>query len=175
VVRVAENSLKGVPIRRKSAHENSLVIEVAWQPRNSWRAVRLLRRVAEHTLRAEGFVSGWVSVGVVGATAMATLHRRFLGLPGPTDVLSFDLGTDRRRGHLEGEIVVCTDVARRRAGARNRSLQAARAELALYLVHGILHLAGYDDRSSAGSRRMHAREDQLLSELGLGAVYRAGA
>ncbi|MFQ5806293.1 MAG: rRNA maturation RNase YbeY [Phycisphaerae bacterium] len=151
------------------------MIEVAWQPRNSWRAVSLLRRVAEHTLRAEGFTTGRLSVAVVGATAMVMLHRRFLGLPGPTDVLSFNFETDRRRGHLEGESVVCPDVARRRAAVWSRSLQAARAELALYLVHGILHLAGYDDHTARGFRRMHMREDELLSELGLGPVFRVGA
>ncbi len=155
--------------------QSSLVIEIAWRPRNSWRAVPLLRRVAEHTLRAEGFTTGRLSVAVVGATAMATLHRRFLGQPGPTDVLSFNFDTDRRRGSIDGEIVVCTDVARRRAAVRGRSLQAARSELALYLVHGILHLAGYDDRTPSGFLRMHAREDELLSKLGLGTVYRAGA
>lgn len=154
---------------------HSFVIEVAWRPRNSWRAVRLLRHVAEYTLLAEGFTTGRLSVAVVGATAMATLHRRFLGLPGPTDVLSFNFDTDRRRGYIDGEIVVCTDVARQRAARWSRSLQAARAELALYLVHGILHLAGYSDRTSAGFCRMHAREDKLLSQLGLGAAYRAGA
>lgn len=156
------------------AHK-ALQTEVHWQPRNSWRAVRLLHRVAAHTLHAEGFTTGRLSVAVVGATAMATLHRRFLGQPGPTDALSFDLGTDRRRGYVEGEVIVCADVARRRAARRSRSLQAARAELALYVVHGILHLAGYDDRAPAGFRRMHTREDQILSELGLGPVFRSGA
>ena len=148
--------------------------EINWQPRNSWRAVRLLHRVAAHTLHAEGFTAGRLSVAVVGATAMASLHRRFLGQPGPTDVLTFDLDTDHGDGYVDGEIVICSDVARRRAARRGRSLQAARAELALYLVHGILHLAGYDDRTSTGSTRMHAREDELLTELGLGAVFHSG-
>ncbi len=158
----------------KPSEHDSLVTEVHWQPRNSWRAVPLLHRVAAHTLQAEGFTSGRLSVAVVGASAMATLHRRVLGQPGPTDALSFDLGTDHPRGHVEGEVVVCADVARRRAARRGRSLQAARAELALYVVHGILHLAGYDDKTPAGFRRMHGREDQILSELGLGTVFRSG-
>ncbi len=158
----------------KTNHNNSLITEVNWQPRNSWRAVSLLHRVAAYTASAEGFTLGRLSIAVVGATAMATLHRRFLGHAGPTDVLTFDLETDRRRGYLEGEVVVCADVARQRAARRSSSLQAARAELALYVVHGILHLAGYDDRTAAGFRRMHAREDQILSELGLGSVFRSG-
>jgi len=155
----------------KHDRQHPVVIDVAWAPRNSWRAVSLLRRVAEHTLSAEGFVTGHLSVAVVGATAMVTLQRRFRGLPSPTDVLAFDLGTDRRRRHVDGEVVVCSDIARRRAAVRGRSLQAARAELALYVVHGILHLAGYDDHTAGGFCRMHTREDRLLSELGLGAVF----
>jgi len=162
-------------IRSKPDANHALTIEIAWRPRHSWRAVQLLRRVSEHTLLSEGFAVGRLSVAVVGATAMATLHRRFLGLPGPTDVLSFDLGTERRRGYIDGEVVVCADVARKRAAGRGRSLQAARAELALYVVHGILHLTGYDDHTAAAARRMHVREDKLLFELGLGAVYHAGA
>jgi probable rRNA maturation factor len=152
---------------------NTLTTEVNWQPRNSWRAVSLLHRVAAHAARAEGFTSGRLSVAVVGATAMASLHQRFLKQPTPTDVLTFDLDSDRRAGVIDAEIVVCTDVARRRAARRGGSLQAARAELALYVVHGVLHLAGYDDHDPAGCRRMHAREDEILCELGLGAVFRA--
>lgn len=158
----------------KNDPNNALTTEVTWRPRNSWRAVRLLHRVAAHTASAEGFVHGQLSIAVVGATAIATLHQRYLGQRGPTDVLSFDLGTDRERGYVEGEVVACADVARRRAARHSSSLQAARAELALYVVHGILHLAGYDDHTAAGFRRMHAREDRILSELGLGNVFRSG-
>ncbi|MGD8452960.1 MAG: rRNA maturation RNase YbeY [Phycisphaerae bacterium] len=150
-----------------------LDITVSWQLRESWRALRLLWQVAGHVAAAEGFHSGSLSVVVVGARAMSTLHQRYRGQPGPTDVLAFDLGTERRRGILDGEIVLCADVARRRAG--RRGLAPARAELALYLAHGVLHLAGYDDHSPAGFRRMHAREDDLLSELGLGRVFARGA
>ena len=135
----------------------------------------MLRRVAEHTLCAEGFEAGWLSVAIVGATAMASLHQRFRGLRGPTDVLSFDLGTDRRRGIIDGEVVACSDVARQRAGVRNRSFQAAKAELVLYVIHGILHLTSHDDRTPTAARRMHAREDRLLWELGIRPVFRAGA
>ena len=153
---------------------NKLITEVSWQPRNSWQAVTLLHSVAAHTLRAEGFRHGRLSIAVVGATAMATLHQRYLGKSGPTDVLSFDLDSAPSNGYFEGEVIVCTDVARRRAMQRGRSLQAARAELALYVVHGILHIVGYNDHKPSDYRRMHAREDELLTELGLGAVFRCG-
>ena len=155
----------------KAVNDDTLITEVHWQPRNSWRAVKLLHRVAAYTAESEEFTKGRLSIAAVGATAMATLHMRFLGKSGPTDVLSFDFDTDRSHGYIEGEIVVCTDVARRRAARRGRSLQAARAELALYVVHGVLHLAGYDDHDADDFRRMHAREDELLSKLGVGPVF----
>lgn len=151
-------------------------ISLAWQIRTDWRAAGLLVRAARHAATAEGFGAGAISIAVVGARRMAGLHQRYLGQPGPTDVLTFDLGTNRRRRHIEGQIVVCADVARRRAGQGSgpARLRRMRAELALYVVHGVLHLAGYDDRTPAGFRRMHAREDALLEGLGLGRVFARG-
>lgn len=164
-----------------------LRVRIAWQPRRSWRAVPLLERVARYVAAAEGFGRGDLSVVVLGRAAMAELHERSMNVTGPTDVLTFDLGTHRRRGVLTGEIYICADVARAtsrrqvaRAGAGRpgraaaQPLAAARAELALYLVHGILHLAGYDDRTAGQFHEMHAREDALLRAVGLGAVFRNG-
>lgn len=165
------------------ATDSPLDIQVTWRLRKSWHAARLLRRVAAHVAAAEGFRTGRLSVVVVGGRAMTTLHERYLGVAEPTDVLAFDLGTDRRKARLDGEVILCADLARCRTRSRlrlraarsalaGRVWAAARAELALYLTHGILHLAGYDDHSSAGFHRMHAREDLLLCELGLGPVFR---
>ena len=151
-----------------------LQIAVTWGLRKSWRATGLLERVARQVAAAEGLRTGELSIAVVGDAAMRRLHARHLGAAHTTDVLAFDLGTDRRRGRLDGEIVVCADAARRCAGAHGATLREARSELALYVVHGLLHLAGYDDRTPRGFRRMHAREDELLRELGLGAVFGAG-
>ena len=137
--------------------------------------VPLLRRVAEHVLAAEGFRSGTLSIAVVSARAMRALHREFTGRPGPTDVLAFDLDSDRRAGRLDAEVILCADVARRQAATRGGTLQAARAELALYLVHGILHLAGYDDHAPRQFVTMHLREDELLERLGLGPVFNAAS
>ena len=142
--------------------------------RGTWGALTLLRRVARHVAAAEGFHRGRLSVAVVGARRMASLHRRYMGLNAPTDVLAFDLGCDRRQGRLDGEIILCADIARREAARRGGTRAAARAELALYLVHGLLHLAGYDDHRRADYERMHAREDELLGRLGLGPVFRSG-
>lgn len=165
--------------KRRVTAAATLHVAVAWRLRTDWGATRLLERVAGAAARAEGLRRGQLSIAVVGARAMATLHERHLGVAGPTDVLTFDLGTDPRRGLLDGEIVVCADVARRTAWQRRRLRGSARqavacAELALYVVHGVLHLAGYDDHDPRDFKRMHAREDELLTALGLGAVYGAG-
>lgn len=153
-----------------------LAIDVDWRVRREPSSAALLRRAARHAALAERFRSGELAIVVVGRRAMTRLHERHRGQRGPTDVLTFDLGTDRRRRLIEGDIVVCADVAARRAARKSgmRALRALRAELALYVVHGVLHLAGYDDHDPAGFRRLHAREDALLVELGLGRVFAEG-
>lgn len=157
--------------RRSRAAPNDLIVTITWRLRKSWRAGALLRRVARHVAAAEGFHGGQLSVVVVGAAAMSALHRRYQRARSVTDVLAFDLGTDHDGGHLDAEIVLCAAVARQQARAHGGTWPEARAELALYLTHGLLHLAGYDDHTPHGFRRMHAREDALLRDVGLGAVF----
>ena len=127
--------------------------------------LKLLEQIAQQVCAAEAFSDGSLSIAIVGAAAMSRLHLAHSGIPGPTDVLTFDLGCDRRRGTVDAEIVVCRDVARRRNPSRPVN------ELALYVTHGILHLAGHDDHTPRGFARMHAREDELLTRLGLGPVF----
>lgn len=196
------------PEQRSKKRLPALSVQIAWRIRRDWNARALLARVAREVAAAEGFHTGELSIAVVGTRAMTTLHRRYKRQSGPTDVLAFDFGSSRRRGYLDGEIVVCADVALRMARRRHRGVRASRppapragsapreqypkrkrgayasnaqdrelrsdasrAELALYVAHGCLHLAGYDDHTPAAFRRMHAREDQLLAQLGLGRVF----
>ncbi len=70
---------------------------------------------------------------------------------------------------VEGEIVVSADTAAREARGRGHSFEA---ELALYAVHGTLHLLGYDDDNEQAAARMHELEDEILGAIGVGAVYR---
>ncbi len=70
--------------------------------------------------------------------------------------------------HVEGEIIVSADTAAREAHGRGHSFEA---ELALYVVHGTLHLLGYDDHDQEAADRMHEIEDEILTKLGVGAVY----
>lgn len=104
---------------------------------------------------------GRISLVFVGDRALTRMHAERLGDPTPTDVITFDLGA--RAGAVEGELYVSVERARAVARAERVS---ARRELALYVVHGCLHLAGFDDRVPAARRRMIAAERAVLAPLG---------
>ena len=86
-----------------------------------------------------------LSIALVNDRRMSELHMEFMNLPGPTDVLTFPLELDKRGRALSGEVVVCVPEARRRAKEHGVSV---RDELMLYALHGMLHLAGFDDRTA---------------------------
>jgi probable rRNA maturation factor len=102
-----------------------------------------------------------VAVAFVSDKALARLHGRWLGDPRPTDVLAFELG-ETGQGPA-GELYVSVD--RARAVARALDLPPER-ELALYVVHGCLHLCGHDDRRARPRARMRAAERTVLARLG---------
>lgn len=160
---------------RRSTPAPSIRVGVTWGLRTRWPGVTsLLERVARHAALREGFHEGELSLAVVGARRMATLHREYCGEPGATDVLTFDLGTRVQQRLIVGDIIVCADIARRVAQRVTRKRawrKTAIAELALYVTHGVLHLALYDDHSPLGFAQMHRREDELLTEVGIGPVF----
>lgn len=138
---------------------------------NSQRRIRLpLKRIQElvtFLAQREKQTLDQVDIAIVGKQAMARLNEEHLGHAGPTDVLSFNLG-EGPAGGLCAQLIVCSDVAIAQARLRG---QPAWKELLLYITHGLLHTFGYDDHAPADSRKMHAREDQLLEEFGIGRVY----
>ncbi|MGH7178129.1 MAG: rRNA maturation RNase YbeY [Tepidisphaeraceae bacterium] len=109
-----------------------------------------------------------LSIALVSAREMSSLHSTFLGKRGPTDVITFPLETDRRGRITGGEVVACVDVARKNAPRHGVPL---RSELLLYCLHGMLHLCGLDDRTARQFSRMHRTEDQILARLGIGPVF----
>jgi probable rRNA maturation factor len=113
-----------------------------------------------------------LSVALVGDARMSRLHEQFMGIPGPTDVLTFPLDEDGRGRVTAGEVVVCVPEALRRAKIEG---QKPERELLLYALHGLLHLSGYDDRTASDYRRMHRTEDMILTKLGIGPVFAARA
>ena len=95
-----------------------------------------------------------VFVLLISDRRMALLHRRFLHRVGPTDVITFPYG----------EIFISAQTARRHARRFGNSLAR---ELRLYVVHGLLHLHGFDDRSEAHARKMKKVQQEILEQAEL--------
>ncbi len=130
-------------------------------------AARALRLVLPET--PAGAAAGHdVRIRLVGDEEMARAHEAYQGIAGTTDVLTFDLRRDPG-DPLDVDALLCVDEAARQAAERSIPVER---ELLLYFVHALLHCAGYDDHDPVESERMHAREDELLMELGVGATYR---
>jgi probable rRNA maturation factor len=90
-----------------------------------------------------------IFIWLISDRRMALLHRKFLGQSGPTDVMTFQ----------HGEIFISVDTARRHARAFDHSLLR---ELKLYIVHGLLHLHGFDDQTPVDARRMKTVQEKIL-------------
>ena len=112
---------------------------------------------ARKVVRTEGF-KGDLGLVFVDDAEIARINRRFLGKNSPTDVISFPL--DDAFDSLAGEVVISAETARREAAARRTPIYR---ELALYVVHGILHLCGYDDTTPEKAEKMREREKYYLS------------
>ena len=93
-----------------------------------------------------------IFIWLISDRRMALLHRKFLGQSGPTDVMTFQ----------HGEIFISVDTARRHARAFGNSLLR---ELKLYIVHGLLHLHGFDDQSPVEARRMKNAQAKILRSV----------
>jgi probable rRNA maturation factor len=125
-------------------------------------STRRLAATGQRALRALRRTALDLSVAVVGDREMRRLQRRYLGSPHATDVLAFDLGRPAGPRPLAA-VVISADTAARQA--RNVGVPVA-LELDLLLVHGVLHLAGYDDHDVVEARRMHGRAREILSRRG---------
>ena len=95
-----------------------------------------------------------IFVLLISDRRMALLHRRFLHRVGPTDVITFP----------HGEIFISAQTARRHARRFGNSLSR---ELRLYVVHGLLHLHGFDDRNEAHARKMKKAQQEILDHAEL--------
>ena len=141
-------------------------VRVAGPPRGAPRFDRrLLRRRARALLGELGLAHAELSLALVSDEEMAVLNERHRARRGPTDVLSFSLREGRHRAHagpLLGDVVIAPALASRQARARGHSLDE---ELLRLLIHGLLHLLGFDHAESAEARRMRARERALRGAL----------
>jgi probable rRNA maturation factor len=125
----------------------------------------LLRRRARRLLAALEREDAELSIALVDDAAIAALNLRYRQRARPTDVLAFSLlegAHAGRRGALLGDVVIGLETAARQARARRRPLDD---ELAKLLVHGTLHLIGYDHVRPAQARRMRRQERRLWKAL----------
>jgi probable rRNA maturation factor len=130
---------------------------------------RWLRAVFERELPADDPREVEVSVRVVDCEESQTLNKHYRQKDAPTNVLSFpsDLPPDLPFRHL-GDIVLCAPVIRDEAGEQGKPINDHWAHM---LVHGVLHLLGYDHIEEADAAEMEALEVDILSQLGVADPY----
>lgn len=93
-----------------------------------------------------------VEVSIVSDAVIADVHRRFMQIDGPTDVITFE----------HGEILISAETAKKQARKYGHGLQT---ETGLYIIHGLLHLGGFDDIKPDDAAKMHRRQDRVLRKL----------
>lgn len=141
----------------------ALVVDVATDGVRVPLARERVAELARGVLRSERVRDALLSVAFVSDRAIAALNRRHLGHAGPTDVISF--GFDRAGdGPVVGDIYIAPAVARRNAERHGRPM---REELARLVVHGTLHVLGYDhpEHEDRTHSAMWRRQERLLGRL----------
>ncbi len=122
-----------------------------------------IRETVQTVLEGEG-VNDWeISVAFVDNPTIHQLNKRYLDHDEPTDILTFPL-SDSSSKKLAGELVIGVEVALEEARDRGHEVHH---ELALYVIHGLLHLCGEDDKTDQSAARMRERERHYLEKLGL--------
>ena len=135
-------------------HPDGLIVEEKW------------RDLAIQALQAEGVQAGELNLIFVDSQNIQQLNKTYLGKGEPTDVLAFPidsfdvLTTDTPL--LLGDVIICPAKAMENAKAQNKTLEE---EIALLVLHGVLHILGYDHAEPNEKAVMKKREKQLLSEL----------
>jgi len=97
----------------------------------------------------------------VSIPMICEMHQTQLNDPSETDIITFNLTEQPTTTQLTGDIYICPDVAHRHARALNHSLDI---EIQTLIAHGILHILGYDDQTTADQAIMFAKQDQLVAD-----------
>jgi probable rRNA maturation factor len=129
-------------------HQRRVPLDLPWLRRFAAVALKeCLRHSADGRFALRGFEE--ISIAIVSDRRIAQVHLDFMGLSGPTDVITFEYG----------EIVISAETAW--AYAADFDLPVNH-EVALYIVHGFLHLNGFDDRTRGGHVRMHRTQERIM-------------
>ena len=146
----------------------TLEVMLRYRTRRPWApAPATLRGWAR--IAAAGRHDGELGIRIVGSAESRALNGRYRGRREPTNVLSFPVAPGRGpHRRLLGDIVVCAPVVAREARERKMALRAHWAHM---VIHGTLHLLGFDHERPADARRMESRERELLWRLGFADPY----
>jgi probable rRNA maturation factor len=126
-----------------------------------------IKSLADFSLRSLGIhPESELSISLVDMEEMSSLHMRWLDESGPTDVLSFPMDELKPNSSSDGpgilgDIVLCPAYAKKQAAEIGHSLQD---ELEVLVVHGVLHLLGFDHRENDEKTMMFSRQDEILRE-----------
>jgi probable rRNA maturation factor len=126
-----------------------------------------LREIARAVLEGEAVEDFEISLAFVDNATIHRLNKQYLDHDEPTDVLTFPYSAAHAK-KLEGELVIGVEIAQEQAAERGHDVQA---ELALYVIHGLLHLCGYDDKAPGPEKEMRERERHYLRRAGLPDVF----
>ncbi len=152
-----------------SVAKNSVAVSVYF--RRDYKVIRIPLHKFEKLVRAVckrfKISNTTVDIAIVRNNQIRKLNSRFLKRKTVTDCLSFNLSDADNKQKLFA-LIVNGEKAKSEASRRGHSAQA---EIALYIVHGLLHNLGFDDRSAAQAKKMHLLEDEILRQHGFGSVY----
>jgi probable rRNA maturation factor len=154
------------------SERGSVLVECRFGTRDRVPSRSLLQRWAGTALGARGF-GREMALQTVGPARMRSLNRRYRGKDKPTNVLAFPaLATPGTAPRPLGDVVICPMVLKREARAQGKTERAHWAHL---VIHGALHLLGYDHEREADAGRMERREIAVLRSLGFPNPYRTVA
>jgi len=153
-------------LTRPAGARPKMDIQIANRQKRHPISLRKLRRRARILLDALKSPEGEISILLVDDRRIAALNRRFLGREGPTNVMAFPMQEGRFAGlspNLLGDVVISVDTAHREARAAGLAVDERLTQL---LVHGLLHLHGYDhEHDAAEARRMAAKSRRLIAKV----------
>jgi len=122
-----------------------------------------IKRAVKVILKEKNISQGELSLVFVTGERIKSFNKKFLHRNYSTDVLAFERQGKRKQGEIRGDIVISIDTARKNAQRFKTSLAY---EIVLYVVHGILHLLGFDDHKPTDIKKMRREEQKLMNHLG---------
>jgi probable rRNA maturation factor len=147
--------------------DQNLLCRFSKNVKHKQKIIRELKTICGRILNDANICFGHLNIAIVDGEAMHKYNIQFLGHDYVTDVISFQVdyketGKKNVQKYLEGDILVCADVAIDRAKEFGWS---SLEEFFLYAIHGTLHLAGYDDKKATAKKIMQKKESEYINEI----------